>query len=43
METRILVPLDGSRLAEQALSCAMTLGTRAASRTRPVPRRFDSI
>jgi len=26
METRILVPLDGSRLAEQALSCAMTLG-----------------
>jgi nucleotide-binding universal stress UspA family protein len=26
METRILVPLDGSRLAEQALSCALTLG-----------------
>jgi nucleotide-binding universal stress UspA family protein len=26
METRILVPLDGSRLAEQALTCAMTLG-----------------
>jgi nucleotide-binding universal stress UspA family protein len=26
VETRILVPLDGSRLAEQALSCAMTLG-----------------
>ena len=26
METRILVPLDGSRLAEQALSYAMTLG-----------------
>jgi nucleotide-binding universal stress UspA family protein len=24
--TRILVPLDGSRLAEQALSCAMALG-----------------
>jgi nucleotide-binding universal stress UspA family protein len=26
MATRILVPLDGSRLAEQALPCAMTLG-----------------
>jgi nucleotide-binding universal stress UspA family protein len=26
MQTRILVPLDGSRLAEQALPCAMTLG-----------------
>ena len=26
METRILVPLDGSPLAEQALSCAVTLG-----------------
>ncbi len=26
METRILVPLDGSHLAEQALPCAMTLG-----------------
>jgi len=26
METRILVPLDGSRLAEQSVSCAMTLG-----------------
>jgi nucleotide-binding universal stress UspA family protein len=26
VETRILVPLDGSRLAEQALSFAMTLG-----------------
>ena len=26
MQTRILVPLDGSRLAEQALSYAMTLG-----------------
>ena len=26
MEARILVPLDGSRLAEQALSCAITLG-----------------
>ena len=26
METRILVPLDGSRLAEQALCCAMTFG-----------------
>lgn len=26
MEARILVPLDGSRLAEQALSCALTLG-----------------
>jgi len=25
METQILVPLDGSRLAEQALRCAMTL------------------
>jgi nucleotide-binding universal stress UspA family protein len=28
METRILVPLDGSRLAEQALPYAMTLGKR---------------
>ena len=26
METRILVPLDGSPLAEQAISCAVTLG-----------------
>ena len=26
METQILVPLDGSPLAEQALSCAVTLG-----------------
>ena len=26
METRILVPLDGSPLAEQALSCAVTVG-----------------
>ena len=26
METRILVPLDGSRLAEQSLPYAMTLG-----------------
>jgi nucleotide-binding universal stress UspA family protein len=26
METQILVPLDGSRLAEQALPCAMRLG-----------------
>jgi nucleotide-binding universal stress UspA family protein len=26
VKSRILVPLDGSRLAEQALSCAMTLG-----------------
>lgn len=26
MDTRILVPLDGSRLAEQALPCAMRLG-----------------
>lgn len=28
METRILVPLDGSSLAEQALSCAAALGER---------------
>ena len=28
METRILVPLDGSRLSEQSLSYAMTLGQR---------------
>jgi nucleotide-binding universal stress UspA family protein len=28
METRILVPLDGSRLAEQSLPYAMTLGRR---------------
>ena len=28
METKILVPLDGSRLSEQSLPYAMTLGQR---------------
>jgi nucleotide-binding universal stress UspA family protein len=31
METRILVPLDGSPLAEQALSCAVTVGRGLAA------------
>jgi nucleotide-binding universal stress UspA family protein len=31
MTTRILVPLDGSPLAEQALSCAVTLARRLAA------------
>ena len=45
METRILVPLDGSPLAEQALSCAVTLGRGLSAelvlfRAESVPWRY---
>jgi len=43
MATRILVPLDGSRVAEQSLSCAVTVGRGLSAelvlfRAIPIPR-----